>query len=74
MMDSRRNYQPKDDGMDSPPIPTQAELEALLDADDADVAAGHIVPAEPVLTEMRATAARIRRERTAKEVTAPRHA
>jgi len=74
MMDSRRNYQPTDDGMHSPPIPTQAELEALLDADEADVAAGHIVPAEPVLAEMRATAARIRRERTAEEVTAPRHA
>lgn len=73
-MDSRRDYQPEDPEADEPPMPTQAELEAMFDADDADVAAGHVVPAEPVLAEMRATAARIRRERQAEEATAPRRA
>lgn len=73
-MDSRRDYQPENDGADGPAMPTQAELEAMFDADDADVEAGRTVPAEPVLAEMRATAARIRRERSAKKATAPRRA
>ncbi len=48
-------------------MPTQAEFEAMLDADEADVATGRVVPAEPVLARMRATAERIRRERDLKE-------
>jgi len=74
MMDSPHDHQAEDDTIDAPPMPTQAELEALFDADDADVEAGLVVPAEPVLTELRATAARIRRERAARETTAPRRA
>jgi hypothetical protein len=70
-MDSRRDYQPEDPEADGPPMPTQAELEAMFDADDADVAAGRVVPVEPVLAEMRATAARIRRERQAEKAMAP---
>ena len=73
-MDSRRDYQPEDPEADGPPMPTQAELEAMFDADDVDVAAVRVVPAEPVLAEMRATAARIRRERQAKKAMAPRPA
>ena len=73
-MDSPHDHQAEDDIIDGPPMLTQAELEAMFDADDADVEAGLIVPAEPVLTELRATAARIRRERAAREATAPRHA
>ena len=73
-MDSRRDYQPEDPEADGPPMPTQADLEAMFDADDIDVAAGGVVPAEPVLAEMRATAARIRRERQAEKATAPRRA
>ncbi|WP_420608337.1 hypothetical protein [Novosphingopyxis sp.] len=55
-------------------MPTQVELEAMFDADDADVAAGRIVPAEPVLAETRAKAARTWRERDTKEAMAPRRA
>jgi len=74
MMDSPHDHQAEDDTTDGPPMPTQAELEAMFDADDADVEAGLVVPAEPVLAGLRATAARIRRERAAREATAPRHA
>lgn len=49
-------------------------MKAMLDADEADVAAGRVVPLEPVLARMRATAERIRRERALKEATAHRHA
>lgn len=73
-MDSRRDHRPEDDAVDAPSMPTQAELEAMFDADDADVETGRIVPAEPVLAQMRATAARIRRERAEKEGMAPRRA
>ena len=73
-MDSRHDYLTEDEGSDGPPTPPQAELEAMFKADDADVAAGRVVPAEPVMAEMRATAARIRRERAAKEATASRRA
>ncbi len=52
---------------DDPPMPTLAELEAMLDESEADVVAGRTVPLEPVLAEMRATAERIRHERSAKE-------
>jgi len=71
-MDSRRDYQPEDPEVDGPPTPTQADLEAMFDADDADVAAGRVVPAEPALAEVRAAAARIRRERHAEKATGPR--
>ena len=73
-MDSPHDHQAEDDMANGPPVPTRAELEAMFDADDADVAAGLVVPAEPVLAELRATAARIRRERAATEAMAPRHA
>jgi len=73
-MDSRRDYQPEDPEVDGPPTPTQADLEAMFDADEADVAAGRIVAAEPVVAEMRAAAARIRRERQAEKTTGPRPA
>ena len=64
----------EDPDTDGPLMPTQAELEAMFDADDAEVAAGRIIASEPVLAEMRATAARIRRERQPEEATAPRRA
>jgi len=73
-MDNRRDYQPDGPETEPPPMPTQAELEAMFDADEADVAAGRVVPAEPVLAEMRAAAARIRRERQAEEATTPNRA
>ena len=72
-MDSPHDYHPEDIA-NQPAMPTQAELEAMLDADEADVAAGRVVPLEPVLARMRATAERIRRERDLKEATAHRHA
>lgn len=72
-MDSPHDYHPEDIAA-QPAVPTQAELEAMLDADEADVAAGRVVPLEPVLARMRATAERIRRERGLKEATAHRHA
>jgi hypothetical protein len=62
---------PDVDGLaDGPRMPTQDELEAMFDADDADLASGLVVPAEPVLADMRSIAARIRRERTGEEATA----
>ncbi len=73
-MDSPHDHQSEDDIADQPAMPAQAELEAMLDADDADVAAGRIVPLEPVLVSMRATAERIRRDRHLKETTANRQA
>ncbi len=69
-MDSLRDTHPKDDSADRPAMPTQAELEAILDAGEADVAAGRVVLPEPVLARMRATAEQIRRERNLKDVTA----
>jgi len=72
-MDGRPGDQREDSEADQPLMPAQAELEAMFDADDVDVAAGRLVPAEPVLAGMRAVAARIRRERQAKEAMAPRH-
>ena len=72
-MDSPHNYHPEDI-TDQPVMPTQAELEAVLDADEADVAAGRVVPLEPVLARMRATAERIRRERDLGKATTHRHA
>lgn len=74
-MDSRHGDQREEDPeADQPPMPAQAELEAMFDADDADVGEGRLVPAEPVLAGMRATATRIRRERQAREAMAPRNA
>ena len=72
-MDSPHDYRPEDTA-DQPVMPTQAELEVMLDADEADVAAGQVIPLEPVLARMRATAERIRRERDLREATAHRHA
>jgi hypothetical protein len=72
-MDSPHDNHPEDIG-DQPAMPMQAELEAMLDADEADMAAGRVVPLEPVLARMRATAERIRHERDLKEATAHRHA
>ncbi len=72
-MDSPRDNR-EQAAADQPVSATQAELEALLDADEADVAAGRISPAEPVLARMRATADRIRQERAKKEATANRTA
>ena len=67
-MDSPHEHSPEDAG-DQPAMSTQSELEAMLDADD-DVAAGPVVPLEPMLALMRATAERIRRERELREATA----
>ena len=72
-MDNPHDYHPGDNA-GQPAMPTQAELEAMLDADEADVAAGRVVPLEAVLARVRATAERIRRERDRKEVAAHRHA
>ena len=72
-MDNPHDYRPEDSA-DQPAMPTQAEVEAMLDADEADVAAGQVVPLEPVLARMRATAERIRRERDLKGATAHRRA
>jgi hypothetical protein len=63
MMDNRHDYGRADDVADQPPVPAQLELEAEFDADDIAVAAGQVIPMEPVLNRMRATAERIRRER-----------
>ena len=72
-MDSTRDHHPEND-VDQPAMPTQAELEAMFDADEAEVNAGRVIPSEPVLARMRATAARIRRERDLKEAATPRRA
>lgn len=69
-MDTPHPYQSEEDALDGPPMPTQAELEAMLDADEADVATGRTVPLEPVLARMREVAERIRKERAAMEATA----
>lgn len=48
-MDSSHDYHPEDHIADRPAMPTHAELEALLDADEADVATGQVVLLELVL-------------------------
>ncbi len=50
-MDNPHDHHPEKDTAAAPPTPTQAELEAVLDADEADVAAGRTVPLEPVLAK-----------------------
>ncbi len=72
-MNSPHDYHPEDTA-DQPVLPTQSELEAMIGDDDADVAAGKVVPLEPVLARMRATAEPIRRERDLKEMMAHRQA
>jgi len=62
-MDRVTDHPSDDEAAPEPPTPTQAELEAVLDATDSDVAAGRTVPLAPVLARMRADAERIRRER-----------
>jgi hypothetical protein len=69
-MDSPHEYQPEQEGANGPPTPTKAELEAALDASDADVSAGRVVALAPVLARMRAIAERIREQRAAKDGTA----
>jgi len=72
-MDSPHDHPPATTAPDDhPPMPGQAELERLLDASEADVAAGRTVPLAPVFARMRATAERIRRERAAQDPVAPR--
>ena len=71
-MDSPHEHDPED-AADQPAMPTQAELDAMLDADEAEVAAGRVVPLEPVLARMRATAGRIRRERDLRKAMAHRN-
>jgi hypothetical protein len=44
----------------------------VFSADEVEVAAGLFLPAEPALAEVRAAAARIRRERHAEKATGPR--
>jgi len=68
-MDNPHDHHPEKDTAAAPPTPTQAELEAVLDADEADVAAGRTVPLEPVLARMREAAELIRQKRAAKEAT-----
>jgi hypothetical protein len=64
-VDSPQDYRPDEDAADAPPMPKQAELEALFDAGEAEFAAGRTVASAPVLARMRLTAERIRRERAA---------
>ncbi len=62
------------EAFESPAMPTQAELEAHIDADEAAVAAGAAIELEPVLARMRTTAERVRRDRQHKKATAHRRA
>ena len=73
-MDGPHDHKAGDDTDDGPPMPTQAELEAMFDADDKDVEAGLVIPAGPVLAGLRATAARLRHERAAQDAAVPRRA
>ena len=68
-MDRPHDDHSGDDTADRPAMPTQAELEVMLDADEADLAAGRVMPSEPVMARMRATADRLRRERQLKKAT-----
>ncbi len=49
------------------PMPSAEEFEAMCDKDDADVAAGLVYEAAPILAHARALAAQIRSERIARE-------
>ncbi len=55
------------DELDEPPMPTEAELRAMMAASEADFRAGRTIPLAPKLAEMRAEAARIRQERLARD-------
>jgi hypothetical protein len=61
-MDTPQDFYPRDAALDGPPMPTQAEFEAVLDASEADVAVGRVGALAPVLARMRAVAERIRQE------------
>ncbi len=69
-MDSPDDRTLGDDVFELPATPTQAELEAIIGADEVAVAAGQAAALEPVLARMRKTAERVRRERQQKEATA----
>jgi len=62
-MDTPQDFYPRDNALDGLLMPTQAELEAVLDASEADVTAGRVGALAPVLARMRAVAERIRQER-----------
>jgi hypothetical protein len=53
-VDTPQDFHPDDHAPDGAPMPTQAELEAILDASEADVAAGRVMALAPVLARMRA--------------------
>lgn len=71
-MDRRHDHRTDDDA-DAPPMPTEAELRAMMDESDADVAAGRTVPLDLVLAEIRAAAERIRQRRAVASQKARRH-
>jgi hypothetical protein len=64
-MDSRHDHRPDDD-LDAPPMPTEAELRAMMDESDADVAAGRTVPLAEVLSDLDAAIERIEVRRRAR--------
>jgi hypothetical protein len=72
-MDNPQDLYAKDATLSHPPMPTQGDLELVLDASQADVAAGRIVALAPVLAKIRATAERIRQERTTIAETQQQH-
>ena len=56
----------------NPPMPTEAELLAVLVESEADIAAGRLVPGEVVHGELRASIARLEAKGRAKEAAKPR--
>ncbi len=52
-------------------MPTQTEIEEKLNASEADMATGRVTALAPVLSRMRETAERIRREKSLKQQALP---
>lgn len=73
-MDTPYDHAPSGEADDGPPMPTRAELEAVLDTSEADIVAGRTTPLAPVLARMRPTAERIRQERSKDGGASRRHA
>jgi len=67
-MDSRHDHRTESDATDAPPMPTEAELRAVLTESAAEMAASRIIPGGVILRELHEAAARIEARRATRRV------
>jgi len=73
-MDSPNDHRPENETHDESPQVSEASIRAMLEQSRQDIAEGRTVPLAPVLDRMRATAERIRHERSRTTGADRRHA